>query len=683
MLELVPPDATVVLGGTLQLKVAGLFSDGSEQDLTNDVMWLSLNPAVVTVSASGLALGVSAGSAVIQATAANGLAAMGTLTVEGGTASDAGTSDAGTGTCGGGPPIEGSPVVATTHAGAVPAFTGGPPQPGTYVLTADDAYNGEVLTTPESWTLVESGAMVSWSLETPAGQQQVSGTITVNSSNSFTLNITCPAGSPVEAFEYTATPTELMLSDPKDANLVHTFTLQGSSGTSDAGASSADAGAPTLIGLKVMPTNTSVAVGGTLQLVAAGLYSDGSEQDLTDDVMWLSTDPSVASVSASGLVTGLSDGTAEIQATDAEGGAAMTTVVVGVGMTDAGTSDADGGSGSCAGGPPLEGPAVSTTSHDGGVPSFSGGVPATGLYVLVSDDAYNGEVITTSESWTLEISGGSVSWTVKNSIGLVQVSGTVEPMTSNTLLLNIDCPAGSAPETFSYTASGTGLVLSDPADPNLVHTFALQGSTGNDAGAGTTCGAGLTECGGACTNVQSDPSNCGACGLFCPSGTQCVAGACATGTSDDAGPGSTDGGAVTQVALTITPAAGTVVVGSTLQLKATAVYSDGSQQDLTSAVDWVSTSPAIATVSAAGLVQGLSIGSVSIQATDAEGMAAMTELSVVAAGSASDAGTGPGCSGTEILCGTRCVDTTSDSANCGACGMICASGTQCVIGKCM
>lgn len=53
------------------------------------------------------------------------------------------------------------------------------------------------------------------------------------------------------------------------------------------------------------------------------------------------------------------------------------------------------------------------------------------------------------------------------------------------------------------------------------------------AGAGATpCPAGLpTRCAGSasCTNLDDDPSNCGACGVSCVAGQACAAGQCVAG----------------------------------------------------------------------------------------------------------------------------------------------------------
>ena len=48
--------------------------------------------------------------------------------------------------------------------------------------------------------------------------------------------------------------------------------------------------------------------------MATGLYSDGTLQDLTNQVVWGSLDIAVASVTEDGLVTGVSQGTSTISA---------------------------------------------------------------------------------------------------------------------------------------------------------------------------------------------------------------------------------------------------------------------------------------------------------------------------------------------------------------------------------
>lgn len=72
---------------------------------------------------------------------------------------------------------------------------------------------------------------------------------------------------------------------------------------------------PTLTGISVNPADSSVLIGGKLQLGATGHYSDNSTLDLTPQVTWTTSDPTVATVDATGMVFGISNGTATISAT--------------------------------------------------------------------------------------------------------------------------------------------------------------------------------------------------------------------------------------------------------------------------------------------------------------------------------------------------------------------------------
>ena len=60
---------------------------------------------------------------------------------------------------------------------------------------------------------------------------------------------------------------------------------------------------------------TDLAVGKTEQFTALGSYSDGNMTDITSLVTWSSTETDVATISASGLATGLKPGQTDISAT--------------------------------------------------------------------------------------------------------------------------------------------------------------------------------------------------------------------------------------------------------------------------------------------------------------------------------------------------------------------------------
>jgi Bacterial Ig-like domain (group 2)/IPT/TIG domain/Beta-propeller repeat/Kelch motif/Galactose oxidase, central domain len=72
--------------------------------------------------------------------------------------------------------------------------------------------------------------------------------------------------------------------------------------------------APTLVSITLTPANSSTLIGATKQFTATGVYIDGSTQDLTASATWTSTNSSVATISTSGLATGLTAGQVSIQA---------------------------------------------------------------------------------------------------------------------------------------------------------------------------------------------------------------------------------------------------------------------------------------------------------------------------------------------------------------------------------
>ena len=72
----------------------------------------------------------------------------------------------------------------------------------------------------------------------------------------------------------------------------------------------------TLSAIIVTPLNPVVAMGKTLQLSVTAVFSDGLIVTSWSQVTWRSSDTTVATVSSSGGVTGVVEGTAVITATD-------------------------------------------------------------------------------------------------------------------------------------------------------------------------------------------------------------------------------------------------------------------------------------------------------------------------------------------------------------------------------
>src|SRR6185437_6841193 len=73
--------------------------------------------------------------------------------------------------------------------------------------------------------------------------------------------------------------------------------------------------------------------------------------------------------------------------------------------------------------------------------------------------------------------------------------------------------------------------------------------------------------------------------------------------------------AVNLASIAVSPSASSLPVNTSLQLTATGTYKDGSTRDLTTLVNWSSSSTAIATVNAAGLAVGVAAGPTTISAS--------------------------------------------------------------------
>jgi len=164
---------------------------------------------------------------------------------------------------------------------------------------------------------------------------------------------------------------------------------------------------PTLTSLSVGPTAT-IQQNGTVQESAVGTYNDGSTQSL-NNVLWSSSDTSVATISNSGLVTGISPGSATITgASGTVSGTATITVALSnvTGITISPTTASavvNGGShtfiatATISGGSPVDVTATATWS----ISSVAGGTgtPTTSDFAVVQGQ--DPEVVTVESTATV------------------------------------------------------------------------------------------------------------------------------------------------------------------------------------------------------------------------------------------------------------------------------------------
>src|SRR6185369_12405722 len=86
-------------------------------------------------------------------------------------------------------------------------------------------------------------------------------------------------------------------------------------GLSACGASGLTNNGATLSSIAVTPANPTIAVGANKQFTAIGTYSDNSTKNLTELVIWTSSDANKANISNAGMATGVAAGTTVMKAT--------------------------------------------------------------------------------------------------------------------------------------------------------------------------------------------------------------------------------------------------------------------------------------------------------------------------------------------------------------------------------
>ncbi len=91
-----------------------------------------------------------------------------------------------------------------------------------------------------------------------------------------------------------------------------------------------DSGEPdiTLESIEITPAIPSIALGTNQQFTAIGIYSDNTDQNLTDSVTWGSSNTAVAAISTKGIAQGSTEGTTTITATSLDGTSETTELIV-------------------------------------------------------------------------------------------------------------------------------------------------------------------------------------------------------------------------------------------------------------------------------------------------------------------------------------------------------------------
>ncbi len=330
---------------------------------------------------------------------------------------------------------------------------------------------------------------------------------------------------------------------------------------------------PTLSSIQVAPASPSVAAGLTQQLTATGTLSNGSTSDLTDSVTWSSQNEAVATVSASGLVTGQSTGTAVITATSGSISGSVTMTVTAAQMIS-----------------------IAVTPSN---PSLAAGLSQQLQATAKFTDGSTSDVTS------------SVTWSSQNTaVAAVSSSGLLTGKTVGTAVVTATSGSISASVTVTVTPAQMVTIAVNPSSFSLAAGLSQQLQATAIFTDGTTTDL---------TNSATWSSQNTAVATVSASGRvtgQSVGTAVITATS-----GSISGSATITVtpaqvvSIAVTPATATVAAGLTEQFTATATLTDGSTSDITSSANWTSATPSVATVDSTGLATSLVQGAATITAT--------------------------------------------------------------------
>ena len=287
-IQISPSAQSLVVSQTVQFAATGIIGHGahptSSQDVTSLVSWTSSTPSVATVNANGLATAVSAGNTTIMASMSGSTSATAVITVTGGSGGSGGslTSLA---------IIPGSQSVAS------------PSQTTQFIAIGTTSLGATINLTSQ----------VAWS------------------SSSVQIATISPATGLATAVGKGTTTITAIYSNPSDGTSVTgtaTFTVTG--GTTEQ-----------YTAVSITPNAQSLSASGqTGQFIAlATSGSTGLLEDVTNSaqIQWISSAPSVVSVGASGLATGLSQGTSTVTAklTNPDNSVVSSTAAVTVSLTSA------------------------------------------------------------------------------------------------------------------------------------------------------------------------------------------------------------------------------------------------------------------------------------------------------------------------------------------------------------
>ena len=354
----------------------------------------------------------------------------------------------------------------------------------------------------------------------------------------------------------------------------------------------------TVMEIDVTPINPTLSVNAVQAFVATAIYSDSTSQNVTAQATWVSSDTAVAQVSTGGGGGPGGGG---------GGGARGTVTAIAAGSSTI-TATLNGLSGSST--VTVSAATLVSISITPAEPSVALGTQVTFSATAIYSDN-SSQNISARATWisstpavaSVSTANGSRGQALALTSGTTTISATYQGVTGSTLLT----VSSATLTTIQITPFSPTLPIG--FNTNLAATGIYSDNTTRDLTA-------LASWTSSAANIASVSDAAGSRGLLTP-----IAAGSATITATYQGVSGTDAVTVSSATLnsiSVAPTSPTISVHGTQAFTATGTLSDSTTLDLTNLVTWLSTTPAVASISNAvgtrGIATGLSAGQVTISA---------------------------------------------------------------------
>jgi uncharacterized protein YjdB len=591
-----PANPSFALGTTQPLVATGTYSDGSTLVLTNSAAWSTADPTIAMANAQGLVSSVALGSTSVTATSGT-ISGSTTLTVTPAVLLSIAVT----------PAIPTIPLGTTQPFTATGTYTDGSMQniTGTVQWSSDTPMVATISNAAGSQGVASSGEQGTANISASVGSVSGSTALTVTSAALVSLAVTPATPSlalgTMQAFTATGTFT-----DGGTQNLTSTVTWSSDTpstatinnaglgstvavGTATITATSGSVSSATLltvtpaalVSITINPPTATIPLGMTQPFTATGTFTDGTTQDVTASGQWSSTVATVATISdtagTAGLATTQGTGTTTIGISSAGVSAAAQLIVNPAALASIAIT------------PPSPTIALGTTQQFAATGTYTDGSTqdVTTVVTWSSSDATVAIISNTLGSYGLATSSGQ---------GTASITATSASITSSTSIT----VGGATVSSIAVTPSAASITEGAAEQFTAIATYS-DGSTQDITQSATWTSS--------IPNVALVSSSGLAISMLAGTTTISAGSGAATGSSF------LTVNAPVPVSLVVSPSTATISAGAQLQFGATVYYSDGSSQNVTSAVTWSSSAPTVASVSSAGLVVSSAAGSSTIEAS--------------------------------------------------------------------